>query len=221
VAKVLGFEVAKNFNYPYFARTISEFWRKWHMSLTSWFTDYIYIPLGGSRCSHSRQFLNTMTVFAICGVWHGANWTFVLWGIYNGILFLPLVVKNKKKNYSGSISNGGLIPSFGDFIRMTGIFLLATFGWILFRAESLSSAVHYISGIFSRSLFSIPTEGRISILYIVLLLTIEWIFREKEYPLQFIEKLKWPILRWILYLLVILSIAFFAGQKSTFIYTQF
>ena len=221
VAKVLGFEVAKNFNYPYFARTISEFWRKWHMSLTSWLTDYIYIPLGGSRCSHTRQFFNTMVVFTICGLWHGANWTFVLWGVYNGLLFLPLVVRNKKKKYSGNVSDGRMIPYFGDFIRMTGIFMLATFGWIFFRAESMSSGAQYISGIFTKSLFSMPSEGRISIVYIGLLLLIEWIHRDKEYPLQFVGKIKIPILRWSLYLLVILSIALFAGQKSNFIYTQF
>jgi len=221
VAKILGFEVAKNFNYPYFARSISEFWRKWHMSLTSWLTDYIYIPLGGSRCSQARQFFNTMVVFTLCGLWHGANWTFVLWGFYNGLLFLPLVVRKKKKNFSISVSKGRMLPTFSDFIRMTSIFLLATFGWIFFRAESLSAAFQFVSGIFSKSLFSMPSEGRISIVYIGLLLLIEWIHREKEYPLQFVGKIKKPFLRWIFYLLIILSIALFAGQKSSFIYTQF
>ena len=219
--KMLGFEVSKNFRYPYFARNIAEFWRKWHLSLTTWFTDYIYIPLGGNRCSKKRQFFNTMVVFTICGLWHGANWTFVLWGFYNGLLFLPLVAAKSKKNYSITVSDGKMIPYLSDMIRMTCVFLLATFGWIMFRAESLTFGFEYISRIFSKSLFSFPTEVRTSLVYICLLLLIEWTFRDKEYPLQIISQIRSPFVRWAIYYVMIVVIAIFAGQKSSFIYSQF
>lgn len=220
VAKVLGFDVSKNFRYPYFSRNIAEFWRKWHMSLTSWLTDYIYIPLGGNRCSKKRRFFNTMVVFTICGLWHGANWTFVLWGVYNGLLFLPLVM-GKKQQLSPVLSDGKMIPHLGEFLRMTGVFLLATFGWILFRADSLVSGFEYISGIFSKTLFTMPTEGRFSLVYIGLLLLIEWFQRDKEFPLQVVGQIRSPFVRWGIYYLMMIIIALFAGQKSTFIYSQF
>jgi len=221
VAKTLGFEVAKNFRYPYFSRNIAEFWRKWHMSLTSWLTDYMYIPLGGNRCSKKRQFFNTMVVFTVCGLWHGANWTFVLWGVYNGLLFLPMVAKMNKKKYSNAVSDGKMIPYLNDLIRMSGVFLLATLGWVLFRAENLAVGFEYMSGIFSRSLFTIPSEGRTSLVYIGLLLLIEWFFRDREYPLQVMDRIKSPFVRWTIYYVLIVVIALFAGQQSSFIYSQF
>jgi len=220
ISKILGFDVAKNFNYPYFSRNMSEFWRKWHMSLTSWLTDYIYIPLGGSRCNKARHFLNTMIVFTLCGFWHGANWTFVLWGAYNGLLFLPLVLRKKKK-LSKVVAEGKLLPNITDLLNMLGTFLLATLGWILFRAESVGQAFDYIAHIFNVSKLAIPSKGEIGILYIVVLVMAEWLQRKQEFPLQIEAVIKSPVLKWGLYYLVIVLILFFSGSTSQFIYSQF
>jgi len=220
IAKLLGFDVAKNFNFPYFSRNMSEFWRRWHMSLTSWLTDYIYIPLGGNRCSKARQFLNTMIVFTLCGFWHGANWTFVLWGAYHGFLFLPIVLRKKKK-LSKVVAEGKILPNLPDLLNMLGTFLLVTFGWILFRAETVSQAFDYIARIFDYSLLTIPSKGEIGILYIVVLMVAEWLQRNHEFPLQITDRIKSPIYKWGLYYLIIVLILLFSGSTSQFIYSQF
>jgi len=217
VAKVLGFEVARNFNYPYFARNVSEFWRKWHMSLTSWFTDYIYIPLGGNRCSKGRQFFNTMVVFTICGFWHGANWTFVLWGAYNGLLFLPLILRKKKK-LSKVVAEGKWLPNLQETLNMLGTFVLVTFGWILFKATNVGEAFDYMARIFSPSLFSVPQQ-KIGLLYVLVLVASEWAGRRKEYVVC-VANLRWQY-RWVLYFVLFLSIFILSGKVETFIYAKF
>lgn len=220
VAKILGFDVAKNFNYPYFSRNISEFWSRWHMSFTNWLRDYLYIPLGGNRCAKARQFYNTMVVFSLCGLWHGANWTFVLWGIYNGLLFLPLILKGKNK-YPKVIAEGKMLPNLKETINMFGTFILITFGWILFRSDNIGQAYEYITQIFNASLFTLPSEGRSALLYVPIMVLAEWLQRHQEFPLQLSKTLKSPIIKWGVYYIIILTIILFAGQKSQFIYYQF
>jgi len=225
VAKILGFNVAKNFDYPYFSRNISEFWRKWHMSLTSWLTDYIYIPLGGNRCSKSRHFFNTMVVFTICGLWHGANWTFILWGIYNGLLFLPLVLRKKKK-LPKVAGEGRLLPNAHETLNILGTFFLATFGWIIFRSASVHDAFLYIKEIFSISLFSMPNirgfqllnllEGFLAIAVLILF---EWVNRRNDFGLQSCGKSK--AMRWAIYLILSFVCFLFFKTNQPFIYFQF
>lgn len=219
VSKTLGFDVAKNFNYPYFARNISEFWRKWHMSLTSWLTDYIYITLGGSRCSKARHFFNTMAVFVLCGFWHGANWTFVLWGAYNGALFLPLILRKKKK-LSSVAAEGRLFPTFKEFSNIMGTYVVVTFGWIMFRSDSIQDCFSYLGNLFSGSLFTMPQRAGM-LIYIVILVVIEWFTRTSEHPLQNLDRLNYAPVRWILYYAIIFIIFKFQGEGIQFVYFKF
>lgn len=219
-AKVLGFNVTKNFNYPYFARNISEFWSRWHMSLTTCFTNYIYIPLGGNQRGRLRQFFNIMVVFTVCGLWHGAGWNFVLWGLYNGVLFLPLVLKKRKK-YTAVVAKGRLFPDLQDALRMVSTFLLINLGWVMLRADSVVSAYDYLAHIFNASLFTVPANNGMPVIYILLFVIVEWIQRDREYPLQIECTLKHPALKWSLYYVFIFVILFFSGRQSQFIYFQF
>lgn len=222
-SKMLGFRVKLNFHFPYFSLNISDFWRRWHMSLQRWFTDYIYFPLGGSKCSKSRALLNTFIVFTICGIWHGANWTFLIWGIYNALLFVPYVIffKNKTKK---SIEDYKLIPSFSDLIQMIITFILVTIGWIIFNSTTLSDALLYISKCFDlNTIFVLPHGIGLSQIYFILVLLFavfifEWVEKDKEYALQarFPKVLKYSVL----YLLIFLLIFKRAGTAD-FIYLQF
>lgn len=124
IAKLFGISLRRNFNYPYFSRDIAEFWRRWHISLTTWFRDYIYIPLGGSRCSKWKSFRNTMIIFLVSGLWHGANWTFICWGTFHALLFLPLLLMKKNRKYRDTVAENRILPSFKEIGQITITFLL-------------------------------------------------------------------------------------------------
>ena len=134
VARLFGFTLMRNFNFPYFSRDIAEFWRRWHISLNTWFRDYVYIPLGGSRGGKSMIIRNTFVIFLISGLWHGANWTFLLWGAYNAVLFLPLILSHKNRKNLNQIAEGRLFPSGNEFLQIFSTFVLVVIGWIIFRA---------------------------------------------------------------------------------------
>lgn len=140
IAKLFGISLRRNFNYPYFSRDIAEFWRRWHISLTTWFRDYIYIPLGGSRCSKWKSFRNTMIIFLVSGLWHGANWTFICWGTFHALLFLPLLLMKKNRKYRDTVAENRILPSFKEIGQITITFLLVMIGWIIFRAENIKEA---------------------------------------------------------------------------------
>lgn len=218
IAKLLGIDVARNFNNPYFARCISEFWRRWHMSLTSWFTDYIYIPLGGNRRGKARMMLNTMIVFCLCGLWHGANWTFVVWGLYCGLTLCiaSFNIKSKEKWKHSPIRF-----NFDNVYNILCVFVVITIGWILFRADSMSQITSIMD-----SMIHHPLQlGKPLIPYRAIMLTlfaifVEWIQREKEHPLQINGKFT-KLLRPIIYYTLIILIFIFGTQNETFIYAQF
>ena len=149
-AKLFGIKLMRNFNNPYFSRDIAEFWRRWHISLTSWFRDYVYIPMGGNRNGLWRTIVNTLIVFLICGMWHGANWTYLVWGLYNVLLFLPLILLGKSKRYKDVPLVWKQLP------QMLLTFVLVTIGWIIFRAPSLSEAWDVVCHICSGTLWSAP-----------------------------------------------------------------
>lgn len=223
VSKVLGFNVAKNFDYPYFSRSISEFWRKWHMSLTSWLTDYVYIPLGGNRCSKSRTFFHTMIVFSLCGLWHGANWTFLVWGMYNGLLFIPQIWRKKKK-YLNVVADGRLFPSFSEWLSILCTFFMVLMGWILFRSETVIDAWQYIKRMFSLSFFTPPSIGRLQLMglmeglaAIVLMLVFEWLNRRNDFGLQICGTNR--VLRWVIYLLLAMACILFFKIDQIFIFS--
>lgn len=215
--KLFGIQMMKNFDYPYFSRNISEFWRKWHMSLTSWFTEYIYIPLGGNRISRGRTILNTVFVFTLCGLWHGANMTFVIWGFLNGLLFIPLLLQKNPKKYKNVAVDYKPMTLFKVLVT----FILVTICWVFFRASSINEAFAFFNQlIFSNVSFSKIPLLKFSILFVFVTLFIEWFQRNKEYGLVGIDKLYKPI-RWLIYLGFIFVIIQFSLAEGSFIYQNF
>lgn len=223
-AKLFGIKLMRNFNYPYFARDIAEFWRKWHISLLTWFRDYIYIPLGGSRCSLKKVIRNTFIVFLISGFWHGANWTFITWGLYHAILFIPLLVLKKNRINTNIIAENRVLPTFKELIKILFTFILILIGWIIFRSKSIHDCINYFSIIFTNFSITMPNCRKGVIIFILFMLIIEWINRFKEHGLQYnpsVYILHHKIMRNILYIIVLLICLSFSGSQSDFIYFQF
>lgn len=218
-ARLFGINLMRNFNYPYFSRDIAEFWRRWHISLTTWFRDYIYIPLGGSRGTKWQSFRNTMVIFLVSGLWHGANWTFIIWGAYHALLFAPLLLLGRNRKYTGVVAENTAFPSFRESIQMVTTFALAAIGWIIFRAENIRQAFDYIGHMFNRSLFSMPVGGKKALLFATILMMVEWIGRRNQFALQCLPHNR--IVRWAIYYAVVTAIALAGGQQATFIYFQF
>ena len=214
--KLFGIDLSTNFKTPYFATNIGDFWRRWHISLMSWFRDYIYIPLGGSRVSKIITARNILLVFALSGLWHGANWTFVTWGIYHAILLIA---------YSLFISKIRLPKSaITSVIGALLTFAAATIGWIIFRSADIYEAWGIISKIFSASLFDyVTTNKEHYLVYIAIMLVVEWIYRKQEHALCIVGTgiLKYKAARWAVYYLIVVAILLLAGPNGTFIYFQF
>lgn len=223
-AKLFGIRLMRNFNNPYFSRNIAEFWRRWHISLTTWFRDYIYIPLGGSRCSTAKVMRNTLIIFTVSGLWHGANWTFIVWGVYHALLFVPLFLCGKNRKYTDVVAAGRLLPSVKEFGEMLCTFFLAVIGWIIFRAKSLTEAGYYLWDMVTKFRVSTDFVGKTALLYILIFVIVEWIQREKEHPLQLVNKgvFRYVVVRYLLYyLLFFLCLDNTGGEPQTFIYFQF
>ena len=225
IGKLLGFKFLRNFNYPYIARDIAEFWRRWHISLTTWFRDYLYIPLGGSRGSKSKIVRNTFIIFLVSGFWHGANWTFIVWGAYHAFLFLPLILFGKNRKHTGSVAENRILPTIKETLQMGATFLLVTFGWIIFRAENISDFYSYATRMFSPTLFTIPRLENIPNFHLVIrligiCLIAEWFSRTKQFGLELLKNAH-TFVRWSAYAALITLIVFFAGKNETFIYFQF
>ncbi|MFT4643965.1 MBOAT family O-acyltransferase [Candidatus Marifrigoribacter sp. Uisw_064] len=221
-AKLFGFNLKQNFAFPYFARDIAEFWRRWHISLSTWFRDYLYIPLGGSRGNKGQQIRNVFIIFLVSGFWHGANWTFIVWGGLNAIYFLPLLLTKNNRNHINIVAENKEVPSIKEFLRIIITFIITTFAWIFFRANSLTDAFNYISGIFNESLFKLP-DIRPTDLFILLFIFIgiEWSGRRNLYALEtFGAKWKKPI-RLIFYYSLIVALFVFGRKEMEFIYFQF
>jgi len=222
-ARLLGIELLRNFGFPYFSRDIAEFWRRWHISLTTWFRDYLYIPLGGSRGTKWQSVRNTFIIFLVSGLWHGANWTFIFWGAFHAALFMPLLIFGRNRLYTNTVAEGKFLPSIKEFTQMLTTFSLVILGWIFFRSTSLKDAFGYIISLFSHSIFTMPTH-KVSTLsvYIFSLMLFEWIQRERKHGLSQIESIiKLQPLRWGIYIFLIISIIQFGGKSETFIYFQF
>ncbi len=218
-ARLFGFSIMQNFAFPYFSRDIAEFWRRWHISLTTWFRDYVYIPLGGSRGSNWMKIRNTFIIFLISGFWHGANWTFIAWGFVNAVYFLPLLLLKKNRKNLDIVAEKRALPTIKELFQICSTFLLTVVGWIFFRSESIGSAFEYIAGILNKSLFSMPSINKSFFIYIILFLTFEWIQRRKKHALEALTNYR--IINWILYLLLIIIIFAKSGAQQEFIYFQF
>lgn len=225
-ARLFGFDLMRNFAFPYFSRDIAEFWRRWHISLSTWFRDYVYIPLGGSRGGIWMKIRNTFIIFLVSGFWHGANWTFIVWGALNAIYFLPLLLTKKNRNHIDIVARGKKMPSVKELIKILITFGLTVFAWIFFRAENIGHALSYISGMFSTSIFEIPEfSGRLraleTIILTVIFVLIEWKGREHQFAIQNLG-LKWGRpLRYAIYYALIIALLWFGGKEQEFIYFQF
>ena len=236
LAKLFGIRLMRNFNNPYFSRDIAEFWRRWHISLTTWFRDYVYIPLGGSRPSVPSHITNpgnyakwiivrnTFVIFLISGFWHGANWTFIAWGAYHAMLFLPLILSGQNRKYTNQLAEGRLLPTWIECWQMVLTFVLVVFGWIIFRAGTIAQAWAYIVGICNYSLVSLPwidsAKAFLPIpIVLFCLILVEWLNRDKSHGLE-IQSLKTPV-RWAIYGILCIMILAFGAQPETFIYFQF
>ncbi len=238
-AKLFGIKLMRNFNNPYFSRDIAEFWRRWHISLTTWFRDYVYIPLGGSRPeipAHIQNpdrykkwiiVRNTFVIFLLSGFWHGANWTFIAWGAYHALLFLPLILLGKNRKYTNQVAEGRFLPTWKESLQILCTFLLVVLGWIIFRAETITQAWEYICGMFQFGTlrasyrFFIQHGIRTITWSCMLMLFIEWIQRNKQHGLEVTDAHKYKWLRVVFYYILILFIISNAGTEHTFIYFQF
>tara|TARA_B100001939_G_scaffold310018_1_gene291645 strand:+ start:859 stop:2307 length:1449 start_codon:yes stop_codon:yes gene_type:complete len=225
-AKLFGFHLMQNFSFPYFSRDIAEFWRRWHISLSTWFRDYIYIPLGGSRVSEIKKIRNIFIIFIVSGFWHGANWTFIIWGLLNAVYFLPLMFLNKNRDNLNVIAKNKNLPNLKELTSVIFTFFLTVIAWIFFRSENVTKAISYIISLFDLSLFTLPQiiSPKIDMIYTYFMLFIflifEWLNRDKCFGLDIKTYRKKT--RWFLYLFFVVLIIFFGVFKNdTFIYFQF
>lgn len=226
-AKLFGFELLSNFRFPYFSRDIAEFWRRWHISLSSWFRDYLYIPLGGSKLGKAKAVRNTFIIFIVSGFWHGASWNFILWGTIHAIGFLPLLLLNRnRKHVSEVVAQNRSLPNVRELIQMLATFAFVTFAWIFFRAESLGESVGFIQHLISdiaknpAQLLSVP-RLKTPFISIVLIIAMDWWIRRDE---RQIRTPKNVYVRWFIYILLLsLVLGEILGNEgeNSFIYFQF
>ena len=221
-ARLLGFDLLQNFKFPYFSRSIAEFWRRWHISLSTWFRDYLYIPLGGSKVSIWMRIRNTFIIFLVSGFWHGANWTFLVWGGINALFILPSIILKNNRNNLDTVAKGKYFPSFKEALQMLLTFSLTVLAWIFFRAENLAHALAYISGIFSKSFFQPPAILPFPLFILIgIFMLIEWLGRENNYAIEKFLFNRPVLLRWGFYFVLIMVVFLFSGQEQQFIYFQF
>ena len=225
-ARLFGIDLLRNFAYPYFSRDIAEFWRRWHISLSSWFRDYLYIPLGGSQGGTWMKIRNTIIIFVVSGFWHGANWTFIIWGLLNALYILPSILFKTNRNHLDIVAQNTYWPSLKEFFQIILTFNLTVFAWIFFRATSLTHAIQYISAMFSWSLFSMPTkmpDNYNTFIMIAFFFCMEWMGRKDQFAIATFG-LQWKRpLRWLFYYLLIIIILYCVNTESQqeFIYFQF
>ncbi len=222
-AKLFGFELLSNFKFPYFSRNIAEFWRRWHISLSSWFKDYLYIPLGGSQKGKLKAVRNTFIIFLVSGFWHGASYNYIVWGFIHACGFLPLLILKRNRQYAGSVvAQSSKYPTVKEFTQIVGTFTFVTFAWIFFRSGTLRDSFGYLKQIFTSCLqfpkqfLSIP-KGLSAFCYIVPFVLIDWNFRRDERNLKFAR----PAYRVLFYCILGLLVFFYFGKRSSFIYFQF
>ncbi len=220
-ARLFGFSITKNFNCPYFSRDIAEFWRRWHISLSNWLRDYLYVPLCGRKPSRWKKARNIVFTFAICGLWHGANWTFIAWGVLLGLYFVPITVI-KSKRFLGTAGEGRKLPSLKEFVAMVGTFSMVLLSWIFFKSETLADAFGYIGRIVTHPY--LPEMSMMTyfpmVLVSIIMLLLEWVQRKKEFVLQ-IGILSLPV-RWLVYLTTaVILLSYGAFGDELFIYFKF
>ena len=225
-ARLFGIDLLRNFAFPYFSRDIAEFWRRWHISLSSWFKDYLYIPLGGSKGGIWVKIRNTFIIFLVSGFWHGANWTFIVWGALNALYIMPSIILNTNRNNLDIVAKGRFFPTLKEIFSIVVTFSLTVFAWIFFRSSNITNALNYISQMFSGSLFSIPVfpnmrKAKVIIIVTLIFLLIEWIGREEQYAIAKLTLKRPKVIRYTFYYFIIVMIVVLHGNANQFIYFQF
>lgn len=217
-SKLFGFELMSNFKFPYFSRNSAEFWRRWHISLSTWFRDYIYIPLGGSKAGKWVSLRNIFIIFIVSGFWHGANWTFIIWGAIHAMLYLPLFLFNTNRKYlSTVIAENKTFPSVKEIFQITTTFFFVTIAWVFFRSDTITIGYEYVL-----RMFTVLDGSKVNlngIIYIVLLLISEWFLRKNE---RCFILPKNQIFRYSVYIILVLLVySKFFNSENQFIYFQF
>ncbi len=232
-ARLFGFNLMQNFNFPYFSRDIAEFWRRWHISLSTWFRDYLYIPLGGSKGTLKIKIRNVFIIFIVSGFWHGANWTFIAWGGLNAIYFLPLLILNKNRKHKNLLFSNNKFPNIKEFYQITSTFILISISWIFFRSENIYNAFEYIdlmiSGLFNKSgvvqivdLFYYSIGWKFSLIFLFFII-FEWMGKENQYGIEKLFVNKKRKIRFLFYYLTLGIIMWYSvnDMEQEFIYFQF
>ena len=220
-ARLFGFSLMRNFAFPYFSRDMAEFWRRWHISLSTWFRDYLYVPLGGSRGTMAMSVRNTFIIFIVSGFWHGANWTFIIWGALNAVYFLPLLLTGSNRRYIGTVAQYRWLPSPVELLRMSSTFLLTCLAWIFFRSATVGDAFVYIHRIFSFTKGDpLPLIEPAALPLIMILVGVEWVQREKQHGLELSNGMP-RLVRWAIYTALLFGVIQLGTEDSAFIYFQF
>tara|TARA_Y100000992_G_scaffold301999_1_gene274509 strand:- start:544 stop:2010 length:1467 start_codon:yes stop_codon:yes gene_type:complete len=232
-SRLFGFNLMQNFNFPYFSRDIAEFWRRWHISLSTWFRDYLYIPIGGSRGSNFNKIRNVFIIFIVSGFWHGANWTFVAWGALNAIYFLPLLILNKNRKHKYLLFSNNKFPNFKEFFQISSTFILISISWIFFRSDDIYSAFEYIylmiSGLFYKAgliqildLFYYKIGWEFTLIFLFFIV-FEWMGKETQYGIEKLFINKRRKIRFLIYYLILIIVMWYSinGTEQDFIYFQF
>lgn len=218
-ARLFGFQLTRNFANPYFSRDIAEFWRRWHITLSTWFRDYLYLPLGGNRTSRWRWLRNVLLTFTISGFWHGANWNFIVWGLLHGLYYVPFIFTKSHRRHLDMVAAGRLLPTVREAFQIAMTFCLVLVAWIFFRANSLHEALHFLWHMGTNDWLVYP-EYKGGVLYVVVLVTIEWWQRAQAHGLAIAHWPRWS--RWAAYYVLIAGIFWYGHTEySPFIYFQF
>lgn len=221
-ARLFGIDLLRNFAFPYFSRDIAEFWRRWHISLSSWFKDYLYIPLGGSKGGTWMKVRNTFAIFLVSGFWHGANWTFIIWGFLNALYIMPSIIFSTNRKNIDIVAQGKHLPSLRELRAIAITFGLTVFAWIFFRAENLTHALSYIGRMFSGVGYSTPLKVQGDIIFLlVAFVVVEWVGRQEQYAIARLGLTWKQPLRYAFYFGIIVSLFWFGGKEQQFIYFNF
>ena len=223
-SKLFGFELMSNFKFPYFSRNIGEFWRRWHISLSTWFRDYLYIPLGGSKGGTYVSIRNIFIIFIVSGFWHGANWTFIIWGLIHALLYVPSFLVGKNRQYTTTVvAENTLLPSIKELFQMGITFLSTMIAWTFFRSESVVDAISFLLNIYNK--ISIPKDNRGGIVFIVVLIIFDWLMKNNERNVLRFFKDKtifYKLSNYTIYYILLFFILIFANSSGlSFIYFQF
>ena len=227
-ARLLGFNLMRNFAYPYFSRDIAEFWRRWHISLSTWFRDYVYIPMGGSRAGRFVVIRNVFIIFIVSGFWHGANWTFIFWGLLNALYFLPLLLRKTNRVFLNVVAEGKIFPSAWESVQILYTFSITCLAWIFFRAENMTHAWQYLRSIFIWNNWNLNLSqiaelsyfpGVMLWVYVIFLIGLEWLNRNFEHGMKRLPSSLF--IRWSFYILLVFVILQYFGSSNSFIYFAF